>query len=102
MFRPYRQKHCTYQAARRWRRDEGASVSYGSGVSRRRVLSWRGCCGEMLLGAKTRRATSDWVAHYRRGVFRSLSVPNVFYSDGLSFRPGNRILLHIFGRVTNV
>ena len=38
-------KHCTYQAARRWRRDEGASVSSGSGVSRRRVLSWRGCDG---------------------------------------------------------
>ena len=61
-----------------------------------------GPLAKMLLGAKTRRATSDWVAHYRRGVFRSLSVPNVFYSDVLSFRSKYRDLLHIFGRVTKV
>ena len=45
-----------------------------------------GPLAKMLLGAKHERATSDRVAHYRRGVFRSLSVPNVFYSDILSLR----------------
>ena len=58
---------------------------------------WTAC--KDAAGRQTRRATSDRVAHYRRGVFRSLSVPNVFYSDVLSFRSIYRILLQIFGHV---
>ena len=61
---------------------------------------WTAC--KDAAGRQTRRATSDRVAHYRRGVFRSLSVPNVFYSDVLSFRSIYRILLQIFGHVTKV
>jgi len=64
-------KHCTYQAARRWRRDEGASVSSGSGVSRRRVLSWRGCCGESarrrFISASTAPSASLWAVNRDRG-----------------------------------
>jgi hypothetical protein len=44
-----------------------------------RRARWTAC--KDTAGRQTRRATSDRVAHYRRGVFRSLSVPNVFYSD---------------------
>ena len=46
-----------------------------------RRARWTAC--KDTAGRQTRRATSDRVAHYRRGVFRSLSVPNVFYSDVL-------------------
>ena len=46
-----------------------------------RRARWTAC--KDAAGRQTRRATSDHVAHYRRGVFRSLSVPNVFYSDVL-------------------
>ena len=46
-----------------------------------RRARWTAC--KDAAGRQTRRATSDRVAHYRRGVFRSLSVPNVFYSDVL-------------------
>ena len=65
-----------------------------------RRARWTAC--KDAAGRQTRRATSDRVAHYRRGVFRSLSVPNVFYSDVLSFRSIYRILLQIFGLVTKV
>ena len=55
-----------------------------------RRARWTAC--KDAAGRQTRRATSDRVAHYRRGVFRSLSVPNVFYSDVLSFRSIYRAL----------
>jgi hypothetical protein len=63
-----------------------------------RRARWTAC--KDTAGRQTRRATSDRVAHYRRGVFRSLSVPNVFFSDVLSFRSKYRILLGIFGHLT--
>ena len=65
-----------------------------------RRARWTAC--KDAAGRQTRRVTSDHVAHYRRGVFRSMSVPNVFYSDVLSFRSIYRIHLQIFGRMTNV
>ena len=65
-----------------------------------RRARWTAC--KDAAGRQTGRATSDRVAHYRRGVFRSLSVPNVFYSDVLSFRSKYRILLQILGHVTKV
>ena len=46
-----------------------------------RRARWTAC--KDAAGRQTRRATSDHVAHYRRGVFRFLSVPNVFHSDVL-------------------
>ena len=64
-------KHCTYQAARRWRRDEGASVSSDSGVSRRRVLSWRGCDGGVGPQQPWRgrlRSSSRWKMVFRIGL----------------------------------
>ena len=56
--------------------------SYGASQAKsERRARWTAC--KDAAGRQTRRATSDHVAHYRRGVFRSLSVPNVFYSDVL-------------------
>ena len=56
------------------------SMAPSQAKSERRAR-WTAC--KDAAGRQTRRATSDHVAHYRRGVFRSLSVPNVFYSDVL-------------------
>ena len=61
-----------------------------------------GPLAKMLLGAKhggrPRIVSRIIVEEY----CRSLSVPNVFYSDVLSFRSIYRNLLHIFGYVTKV
>ena len=71
---------CTiFRVARRYFR---VFFSYGASQAKsERRARWTAC--KDAAGRQTRRATSDHVAHYRRGVFRSLSVPNVFYSDVL-------------------
>jgi hypothetical protein len=72
---------CTiFRVARRYFR---VFFSYGASQAKKseRRARWTAC--KDAAGRQTRRATSDHVAHYRRGVFRSLSVPNVFYSDVL-------------------
>ena len=71
---------CTiFRVARRYFR---VFFSYGASQAKsERRARWTAC--KDTAGRQTRRATSDRVAHYRRGVFRSLSVPNVFYSDVL-------------------
>ena len=90
---------CTiFRVARRYFR---VFFSYGASQAKsERRARWTAC--KDAAGRQTRRATSDRVAHYRRGVFRSLRVPNVFYSDVLSFMLIYRILLQIFGYVTKV
>jgi hypothetical protein len=78
----------------------GSVIHCGQWHSRYISSRWTAC--KDAAGRQTERATSDRVAHYRRGVCRSLSVPNVFYSDVLSFRSIYRNLLQILGYVTKV
>ena len=57
---------------------------------------------KMLLGAKHAGRPPIVSRIIVKRVLRSLSVPNVFYSDVLSFRSRYRIPLHIFRRLTKV